>query len=217
MTDWVFSVIDALGAVGVGLLIFLDNIIPPIPSEAILPLAGYRAAQGAFSAVSLWLGATVGAVAGAYVLYGLGAWLGYERLHELAGKRWFVLSSQKDLERGRDLFDRFGNAFVLGSRCIPLLRSVVSLPAGVARMPLVRFTVLTTIGSAIWNALLIGLGWQLGENWHVVDQALGPVSYAVAALALALVVVLVVRKLRARRALATVGEPVTRPIPRVRR
>lgn len=196
MTEWVFSVIDGLGALGVALLIFLDNIIPPIPSEAILPLAGFRASQGAFSVVALWAGATVGAVAGAYVLYGLGAWLGYDRLHALAGRRWFVLTSRRDLERGRAMFDRYGNAFVLGSRCVPLLRSVVSIPAGVARMPLVRFTLLTTAGSAVWNAVLIGLGWALAENWGAVDAALGPVSAAVAAAVAVLVVVLVVRKVR---------------------
>ncbi|MGE3289582.1 MAG: DedA family protein [Pseudonocardia sp.] len=196
MTEWVFSVIDALGAVGVALLIFLDNIVPPIPSEAILPLAGFRASQGAFSAVALWSGATVGAVAGAYVLYGLGRWLGYERLHALAGKRWFVLTSRRDLERGRALFDRHGSAFVLGSRCVPLLRSVVSIPAGVAAMPLGRFTLLTATGSAVWNALLIGLGWALAENWGAVDSALGPVSAAVACAVALLLGVLVFRKLR---------------------
>ncbi|MGD9526251.1 DedA family protein [Pseudonocardia sp.] len=196
MTEWIFSVIDALGAVGVGLLIFLDNVVPPIPSEAILPLAGYRASQGAFSAVALWVGATVGAVAGAYLLYGLGRWLGYDRLYDLAGKRWFVLTNRRDLERGRALFDRHGGAFVLGSRCVPLLRSVVSIPAGVAAMPLGRFTVLTAAGSAVWNALLIGLGWALAENWGVVESALGPVSAAVACAVALLLGVLVFRKVR---------------------
>ncbi|WP_308259218.1 DedA family protein [Pseudonocardia sp. H11422] len=200
VADWVFSIVDRLGAAGVGLLIFLENVIPPIPSEVILPLAGFRARIGAVDALWVWPAATAGSVAGAVVLYGLGAWLGYERLHQLAAKRWFVLSSQSDLERGRTLFDRHGGKLVLFGRCVPLIRSVVSVPAGVARMPLTRFVTLTAIGSGIWNAVFIGLGWVLGENWDRVEGALGPASYVVLGLVAALAIWLIVRKLRSRNA-----------------
>ncbi|MHA6619750.1 DedA family protein [Pseudonocardia sp. DLS-67] len=196
MTDWVFSIVDRLGAAGVGILILLENLIPPIPSEVILPLAGFRARTGALNVLAVWPAATAGSVLGALLLYGLGAWLGYDRLHRLAGRRWFVLVSQKDLERGDAIFDRHGGKVVLLARCVPFLRSVVSIPAGISGMPLLRFAVLTTIGSGIWNAMFIGLGWALGANWERVEGFLGPVTYVVLALLAVGLVVLVVRRLR---------------------
>ncbi len=198
MADWVSSVVDRLGPVGVGLLILLENVIPPIPSEVILPLAGFRARAGAFDVVAVWAAATAGAVLGALILYGLGVWYGYERLHRLAGRRWFILSSQRDIERGHELFDDHGGKVVLLARCVPLLRSVVSVPAGVSGMPLWRFTALTAIGSGIWNALFIWLGWTLGENWGVIEQYLGPVTYVIVGLVVVGLGVLIHRKLRTR-------------------
>jgi membrane protein DedA with SNARE-associated domain len=198
VADWVFSIVDRLGAAGVGLLIFLENVIPPIPSEVILPLAGFRARVGAIDALWVWPAATAGSVLGALVLYGLGAWLGYERLHELAAKPWFVLSSRKDLERGYALFAEHGGAIVLLARCVPLIRSVVSIPAGLARMPLGRFTLLTALGSGVWNAVFLGLGWLLGENWEQVEGHLAPVSKVMLGLVVLGLVWLVVRRLRGR-------------------
>jgi membrane protein DedA with SNARE-associated domain len=200
VANWVFSIVDSLGAAGVGLLIFLENLIPPIPSEVILPLAGFRARTGALNIWLTWPAATAGSVAGAVVLYGLGAWLGYDRLHALAGKRWFFLTSQKDLDRGEEIFDKHGGKIVLLGRCIPVIRSVVSIPAGIARMPLPRFLMLTAIGSGVWNALFIGLGWVLGENWDRVQGWLGPVTYVVIGLVVVGVIWLAVRKLRSRSA-----------------
>ncbi|MDN5932919.1 MAG: DedA family protein, partial [Pseudonocardia sp.] len=135
---------------------------------------------------------------GALILYGLGAWLGYERLHNLAGKRWFILTSQKDLERGHQLFADHGSKVVLLARCVPLLRSVVSIPAGIIGMRLWRFAALTTVGSGVWNALFVWLGWTLGENFTQVERWVGPVSYTIVALVVVGVAVLVVRKLRSR-------------------
>ncbi len=197
MADWIFSLVDRLGAVGVGLLILLENLIPPIPSEVILPLAGFRARTGALNVWTLWPAATAGSVLGALLLYGLGAWLGFDRLRRLAGHRWFIVASQKDIDRGRELFNRHGTKVVLLARCVPFLRSIVSIPAGIAGMPLLRFVVLTTIGSGVWNAAFIALGWVLGENWGEVQSWLGPVSYVVIGLLVVGLAVLVVRKLRA--------------------
>lgn len=179
ITGWVIDVVDAVGELGVGALIALENIFPPIPSEAILPLAGFRAEAGDLNVVLAWVAATVGALVGALVLYGLGAWYGYDRLHELAGKRWFVVLGQKDLERGDRFFERHEGTIVLVGRCIPLVRSVVSVPAGIARMPLGRFLVFTAVGSGIWNAVWIGAGWQLGENWERVERWVSPAAYTV--------------------------------------
>ena len=198
MADWIFSIVDRLGAPGVGFLIFLENVVPPIPSELILPLAGFRARVGTLDLWWVWPAATAGSVLGALVLYAVGALLGYERVYALSGKRWFILSSRKDLERGRSLMESHGGKIVLLGRCVPLIRSIVSIPAGLARMPLWRFTALTAIGSGVWNAVFIGLGWYLGENWDQVESAMGPASYVVLALVLVGVAWLVVRRLRAR-------------------
>lgn len=198
MADWVFSIVDRLGALGVGLLILLENVIPPIPSELILPLAGFRARTGAFDVLLVWPAATAGSVAGALLLYGLGAWLGYDRLHALAGRPWFVITGQHDLERGRRMFDDHGGKMVLLGRCVPFVRSVISIPAGVARMKLGRFVLLTAIGSGVWNALFLGLGYLLGENWQRVEGWLAPVSYSILGMIAVGLVVLAARKRRAR-------------------
>jgi membrane protein DedA with SNARE-associated domain len=201
-TGWLIDVIDALGESGIGFLIFLENIFPPIPSEAILPLGGFRAEQGEMNLVVVWVAATLGALAGALVLYGLGVVVGYDRLHELAGKRWFVVLSQKDLERGNRFFDHHGGKIVVLGRCVPLVRSVVSVPAGLARMNLATFCLLTVIGSGVWNAIFVGAGWVLGDNYERIEGWVAPFSYVVAAVGLVGIVVLIVRKQRRRRALA---------------
>jgi membrane protein DedA with SNARE-associated domain len=206
VTQWVFDIVDRLGAAGIGLLIFLENVIPPIPSEVILPLGGFRASTGAMDPIGVWAAATIGAVAGALVLYALGSWLGFERVHALAGKRWFVLSSQKDLEKGLALFERYGSWFVLGGRCIPIVRSLISIPAGIAGMPLFRFTALSTLGSAVWNALFVYLGFALGERWEVVEGYMSPISKVVAVAGALVLAWLVWRKVRQRRARGGVEE-----------
>jgi membrane protein DedA with SNARE-associated domain len=196
--DWIVAVFDRMGVLGVGLLVALENLIPPIPSEVILPLAGFRARTGAMNPYGAWLLATAGAVAGALILYALGAWLGYERLHRLAGRPWFVLTSQSDLAKGNDIFCRHGSWIVAAGRCIPVVRSLVSLPAGISGMPLGRFVALTAIGSGLWNAAFIWAGWALAENWSSVDRYLHPVGLAVTVLVVVGMVVLAVRRIRAR-------------------
>lgn len=196
MAGWVVDVVDAAGVVGVGALIALENVLPPIPSEVILPFAGFSASRGDLDPVLAWVAATVGAVVGAWVLYGVGRLLSYERVYDLAGKRWFVLFGQADLERGDRFFDRHGGAIVLAGRCVPLVRSVVSVPAGMEAMPLGRFTLLTAIGSGVWNALFIGLGYQLGERWEQVEHWVAPVSYGVVGLLIVVVGWLIFRKIR---------------------
>ncbi|MGH3971759.1 MAG: DedA family protein [Pseudonocardiaceae bacterium] len=198
MAAWVFSIIDRLGTAGVGLLILLENLVPPIPSEVILPLAGFRAKVGALNVWLVWPSATAGSVTGALVLYGLGRWLGYDRLYRLAGHTWFILASQGDIDRGERLFRDYGGKIVLFARMVPIIRSIVSVPAGVAEMPIPRFVLLTAIGSGIWNALFIGLGWYLGSNYAVIGGWLGPVSYVVLGMVVVGLVWLVVRRLRSR-------------------
>ena len=196
LAGWVVDVVERIGEVGVGLLVAAETIFPPIPSEVILPFAGFSASRGDINVVLAWFAATLGALFGAYVLYAVGFVLSYERVHELAGKRWFFLFGQKDLERGDRFFDRYGSWIVFFGRFIPLVRSIVSVPAGMERMPLARFTLLTFAGSGIWNAVFITLGYQLGRRYDVVEDYVQPASYAVVALLLVALVWLAVRRAR---------------------
>jgi membrane protein DedA with SNARE-associated domain len=199
VAGWITDVIDSVGEVGVGLLIALENVFPPLPSELILPFAGFAAERGDLNIVLAWVAATIGALVGALVLYGIGAVVGYDRLHDLAGKRWFVLLGQRDLERGSSLFDRYEAPLILGGRCVPLVRSVVSIPAGIARMPLARFCLYTVIGAGLWNALFIYLGSVVGDNYERVESYVKPFSYAVLLLLVAGAAYLVVRTIRRKR------------------
>jgi membrane protein DedA with SNARE-associated domain len=174
LTDLVTDIIEALGPVGVAILVAIENVFPPIPSEVVLPLAGFVAGRGDASFIAMVLGATVGSVVGAWILYGIAAAVGAERLHRFVARygRWFGLKPH-DLERAEVWFDRRSSAAVLVGRCIPLIRSIVSIPAGFRRMPFVRFTVLTAIGSAVWNLALISAGAILGERWERVGSVVG--------------------------------------------
>lgn len=200
LAGWVVDVIERIGAPGVGALVALETAFPPIPSEVILPFAGFSAAQGEVNVVAAWVAATIGALVGAWVLYGIGMAVGYDRLRMLADKRWFPLFSRADLDRGDRFFDRYGNQIVLFGRCIPLVRSIVSVPAGVERMPLLRFTALTALGSGVWNAIFITAGYQLGNRWERVEGWIQPLSYGTVALIGLAALWLVYRKLQAVRA-----------------
>lgn len=165
VVDWVLDVMFTLGYPGVALLVFLDNVFPPIPSEVILPLAGLVAGQGRLSLPGVIAAATLGSLAGALPLYGLGVWLGDERLRGFIrrfGRALFV--NEADLDQTQAWFDRHGAKAVLLGRCVPLVRSLVSIPAGLARMPIWRFSSYTLLGSALWNTLLICIGFALGER-----------------------------------------------------
>jgi membrane protein DedA with SNARE-associated domain len=206
IAGWVVDVVDSIGEVGVGALVALETVFPPIPSEIILPFAGFSASQGDINVVVAWVAATLGALVGAWVLYGVGAAIGEERLEALAAARWFPLFTRSDLERGERFFERYGDRVVLLGRCIPLVRSIVSVPAGVERMPLARFTVLTAVGSGVWNAAFIWAGYELGGRWERVERWVKPVGYAVVALLVLGLLWVSVRKVRAVRAGRPAGD-----------
>jgi len=188
---------EALGSPGAGLAVALENVFPPVPSEVILPLAGFTAGQGKISLVAAIVWTTLGSVAGALVLYFLGSWLGLDRTRRLLGKLPFV--SESDVDKADSWFDEHGNAAVFAGRMVPVVRSLISIPAGVSGMPIARFTLYTAAGSLVWNSALILAGYALGENYSVIDRYLGWVSTAVlAALAIA-IVWFVVSRLKARR------------------
>ncbi len=198
LTGWVASVIDSLGAVGVALMVALESIIPPIPSEIVLAMAGYLSAEGRFNVVFIVLAATVGSLLGALVLYWLGAALGEERL-----KRWLdhiPLVDLQDLEKADRWFERHGRWAVLIGRVVPVVRSLVSVPAGANRMPLGEFILLTTLGSGVWNALIVGAGFTLGSRWEDVDRYSSWFNYAIFAVFGFMIVSWAVKKVRRRRA-----------------
>ncbi|MCZ7427537.1 DedA family protein [Micromonospora sp. WMMA1949] len=198
LTGWVASVIDSFGAVGVALLVALESIIPPIPSEIVLAMAGYLSAEGRFNVVLIVVAATVGSLLGALVLYWLGAALGEDRL-----KRWLdhiPLVDLEDLEKADRWFERHGRWAVLIGRVVPVVRSLVSIPAGANRMPLGEFILLTTLGSGVWNALIVGAGFALGSRWEDVDRYSSWFNYAIFAVFGFMIVSWAVKKVRRRRA-----------------
>ncbi|GAA3193454.1 DedA family protein [Actinocorallia longicatena] len=181
VAGWAAGVIETLGAVGVGLLILLENLFPPLPSELILPLSGFAASEGRVNVVAVAVAATAGSVAGALLLYGLGAWLGHERAYRLADRIPFV--DPADLDRATGWFRKHGGATVLFGRLVPVVRSFVSIPAGIERMPLTRFILYTTLGSAVWNTAFVALGYLLGSRWEEAGTYVGYATWAVLALA----------------------------------
>ena len=166
--DWIVNLMELLGAPGVGIAIFLENVFPPIPSEVVLPLAGFTVAQGSLSYPAVFIWSVMGSVAGAFFLYSLGAWLGAERLRAIADWMWLVKAS--DVDKSLEWFDKHGRSSVFFGRLIPGVRSLISIPAGLDRMNLAMFALWTGLGSAIWNAILITLGMYLGESWETVSH-----------------------------------------------
>jgi len=182
LADWVTDVIDSLGYVGVALLVALENVFPPIPSEIVLPFAGFVASDGDANLIGMIVAATIGSLVGALILYGVSAWVGPDRVGQIVIRygRWLRLTTD-DVIKAERWFDRYSNRAVLVCRCIPLIRSLISIPAGFRRMPLGQFVVYTTIGSAIWNSALIGAGYLLRSSWHDVEPVLSWFQYIVVA------------------------------------
>ncbi len=174
LTDWVTDTIEVLGYLGVALLVALESVFPPIPSEVVLPMAGFVAGRGDASVLGMVAASTIGSVIGSWVLYGISSAIGEDRLHQFVERygRWLGVKVA-DLQRAEDWFDRRSDMAVFFGRCVPLVRSLVSVPAGFRRMPLLRFTLLSAAGSAMWNLALIGAGALLGEQWHVVGEYVG--------------------------------------------
>ena len=193
----VVSLVGALGAPGVGIAVAAENLFPPIPSEVILPSAGFAAASGSMGLVSAIVWATIGSVVGALALYALGAWFGRARFYSLASKIPFV--KEADIERAEAWFVRRGPLAVLLGRVVPVVRSLISIPAGIERMKLLPFTLYTAIGSALWNSVLIGAGYALGANWAIVEEWISRYQLIVFGLAGIALVVWMVRKWTARR------------------
>ena len=200
LTGWVASVIESLGAAGVGLLVALENLIPPIPSEIVLSMAGYLASSGKVNLALVMIAATAGSVLGALALYWLGYALGEERL-----RRWLdriPLVDAGDLDTADNWFERHEKGAVFFGRMAPVVRSLVSIPAGANHMKLGQFTVLTTLGSGIWNCLFVGGGYALGSRWQELEKYSSYFDYAIMAFFAVTIAWWVVKKVRKRRSAA---------------
>lgn len=199
IASWVQDVIERLGAVGVALLVILENVFPPIPSEIVLPFAGFVAQRGDGSVVVMIFAATIGAVVGAIILYGISALIGPDRLRAFVVRfgKWFGVKPT-DLERAENWFDRHAVAAVLLGRCVPLIRSVVSVPAGFRRMSIAPFLLYTAVGSLMWNTALIGAGAILGDQWDRVEPYVATLQWVVVGLLVLLVLRFAITKLRHR-------------------
>ena len=188
---------EAIGAPGAGLAIAIENLFPPLPSEIILPLAGFTASQGDFSLVAAIVWTTLGSLVGAVVMYGLGAWFGRDRMYRI----WSVIPLVKteDLQRAEGFFDRHGRATVFFGRMIPIFRSLISIPAGIERMAMMPFLLFTTAGSLIWNSVFVGAGFALGEQWDRVETYAGTFQRVVIVLVVLAVVAWVLVRVRSIR------------------
>jgi membrane protein DedA with SNARE-associated domain len=198
IAGWAIRIMETLGAPGAGLAVALENLFPPIPSEVILPLAGFTASQGDMSLAAAIAWTTFGSVAGAVVLYWIGALIGRERTRAIAAR--LPLIKVSDIDRTEAWFQRHGRKTVFFGRMIPLFRSFVSIPAGIERMPMATFLLFTTLGSLIWNSVFVVAGYLLGENRQVIEDYAGTYQNAVLAAGfLAVAAFVVVRVLAARR------------------
>lgn len=208
LADWAVSLMDVIGPAGAGLAIAMENLFPPLPSEVILPMAGFAAGRGSFSVVEALAWTTAGSVVGALLLYGLGALLGLDRLRSIAAKA--PLLRPDDIDRTVAWFERHGGKAVFFGRMIPIFRSLVSIPAGVTRMPLRRFLVLTAAGSLVWNSVFVLAGYFLGASWHLVERYADVLQYVVIAGAAVGVAWFVVVRVRAALAAARERDAVRR-------
>lgn len=194
VAGWAADLVDTMGAPGAGLAIALENLFPPLPSEVILPLTGFAAGQGVISLGSALFWTTLGSVVGAVILYWVGMLFGRERMHAIWAKLPLVKDS--DLVRTEEWFARHGTKAVFLGRMVPIFRSLISVPAGVERMRLPVFISLTTLGSLLWNSVLVLAGYWLGDQWHLVETYVGVVSKVVLVLVVLAVVTYAVVRLR---------------------
>ncbi len=197
MLDWARQIMETLGYPGIALLMFLENVFPPLPSEIIMSLAGFTATQGKLAHWAVWLAGATGSVLGSLPLYYLGRSVGGERLHRWADRygKWLTVSGA-DLDNAQGWFDRHGKRAVFLCQLIPGVRSLISIPAGIHAMSVPLFLAYTALGVVIWTGLLAFLGRLLGDNYAVVGRFVGPATYLVLGGLLLAAIAWVVRRKR---------------------
>ncbi len=201
MQEWIISLMTSLGYLGICLLMFLENLFPPIPSELIMPLAGFNIAMGKMEFFPTIAAGIFGTVVGALPWYYLGQQLGEKRIKELANRygKWLQISD-RDIDKAKHWFDRYGERAVLIGRVVPGVRTLISLPAGMAAMPIFTFLIYTVIGTTIWVSFLTYGGYILGDRYTEIEHFLAPISKIILGLIVGIVIVWLLRKyLRSNR------------------
>lgn len=198
--EWILQVMSDLGYVGIILLMFLENVFPPIPSELIMPAAGFAAARGELSLTGVILAGSLGSILGAMVLYAVGRMMNEQRLIALTDRygKWLLVSSD-DIRKADDWFDRHGKKIVFFGRLIPAIRSLLSIPAGMSEMPFGQFLLYTSLGTTLWSGLLAYAGYQLGNNYEAIEVWIAPISKVVLVVCLLLLFRFVVKRLKQRQ------------------
>ena len=201
MFGFVRDIVKGMGYPGIALLMFIENVFPPIPSEIIVPFAGFVASTGDLTLVFVIVAAVIGSVLGALPLYALGHKLGQEKTKEWFEDhgKWFLVT-RDDIERAEEWFRKHGKLAVVIGRLVPAVRSLISIPAGIARMNIWLFLGLSAIGTAIWTTALALIGSALGENYGRVSDYLDPASWVVVGIAVVWIVVRAARQYRQRHA-----------------
>ncbi|MFN3652078.1 MAG: DedA family protein [Armatimonadota bacterium] len=180
MFEWIVDTVRSMGLIGVAVLMFLENVFPPVPSELIMPLAGFLTVRGDFSLWAVIAAGALGSLVGQLPLYYLGRTVGPDRLRAWTERhgRWLAISP-KEIDQAREWFDRYGGAVVFFARLVPGIRSLVSIPAGTARMHLAPFLLCTAAGTTIWSGVLAWLGTLLGRNYQAVEHYLTPATWVI--------------------------------------
>jgi membrane protein DedA with SNARE-associated domain len=197
LAGWAVDLMDTMGAVGAGLAIAAENLFPPLPSEVILPLAGFTASRGDMNLAAAIVWTTIGSVVGALIWYAVGAAVGRDRTRSILAA--LPLVKMSDVDKAEGWFAKHGVKTIFFGRMIPIFRSFISIPAGVERMSLPVFLLFTGLGSLIWNSVFILLGYQLGQNWDAVEGYIGILQYAVIAAVVIAVAAFVVLRVRSNR------------------
>jgi membrane protein DedA with SNARE-associated domain len=187
VSEWIVNTITEFGYLGIMLLMLLEAVFPPIPSELIIPFAGFSVSQGRLDFVLVILAATAGSLLGAVPWYLVGRLFGLERVQWLADKigRWFAFNAD-EIDYAAKVFKRWGGGIVLLGRLFPILRTLISVPAGLARMPVWSFALFSTVGMLIWNTVLVSAGYLLHEHYHLVEAWIDPLTYVVLGLVVAI-------------------------------
>lgn len=180
MLKWIMEVISSMGYIGIVALMFIENIFPPIPSELIIPLAGFMVSKGQLTFFGVVVAGTLGSVLGSLPFYYIGRTIKEKRLRKLVAKygRWLTISD-KDLDRAKGWFSRYGGWTVFFCRLIPGVRSLISLPAGIERMNIISFLLWSTAGMAMWTTILTSAGYLLRSNFEKIEDYLDPFTYII--------------------------------------
>ncbi|CAG69634.1 MULTISPECIES: DedA family protein [Acinetobacter] len=185
MENWVIQIIERLGYLGIAFLMFLDNVFPPIPSEIIMPSAGYTASRGQLQIIGVIVAGSLGSILAAAILYALGRQISHAALFRWTDRYGkYLLIQTKDLQIALEWFEKYGHRIVFFGRMIPAVRSLISIPAGMSRMPFWKFMLYSSLGTVIWTTFLAGVGFYFGENQAFMFSIMHRVGYLILAITL---------------------------------